>query len=466
MNEQEFDRRWSDRSDRYPGTGSLPAGVSVHLHVDPGYAGTYSGQVAAITAASLFGRMTKCVAVDVPPLPILDPLPWAGAKLDEFVMQTLHDAHRFGKHEQRVASTEDLRLVIGSRGDGLVVHGSGWGAYRGHGSSPLLQSDDPNPFGAAFAVIDAAAQIQLHPDASGVESEAMDTYLWRAGIPSADTPRMEPRFELGNVWSIGVGSVGSCALFFLGLITQNFRSVLVDRDNVEIENVTRSALFSWRDALREAPKVDVAARWLHEARVGQIEPLVAWLDEIPDHWARRPTGTPDLLISAANERNVRSVIEGSHPPLQVYATTGQNWQATLFRHIPLADACSRCVPNEDAPQMPMLCATGSRAPEETSEDADDVALPFLSYAAGLMTAAEISKLALLGRTEASNRVFYQPRGRGLVSVELSRDPECRYHNHDTTHEAAIQGSRFASLSTSVTSRAAWQSTEREPTWPR
>ena len=138
---------------------------------------------------------------------------------------------------------------------------------------------------------------------------------------------MEPRFELGDVWSIGVGSVGSCALFFLGLITRNFRAVLVDRDNVEIENVTRSALFSWRDALREASKVDVAACWLREARVEQIEPLVAWLHEIPDHWTRRPTGTPDLLISAANERNVRSVIEGSHPPLQMYATTGQNWQS-------------------------------------------------------------------------------------------------------------------------------------------
>ena len=29
-----------------------------------------------------------------------------------------------------------------------------------------------------------------------------------------------------------------------------------------------------------------------------------------------------------------------------------------------------------------------------AEDQDDVALPFLSYTAGLMTAAEISKLAL------------------------------------------------------------------------
>ena len=454
MNQEEFHRRWSDRSDRYPEAGSLPAGVSVHLHVDPGYAETYSGQVAAITAASLFGRMARCVAVDVPPMPILDPLPWAGTKLDEFIMQTLRGAHRYGQYEQRAACAEDLRLVIGPGGDGLVIHGSGWGSYRGSGPSPLAQPGDPNPYGAAFAVIDAAAQIQLHPDGSEIESALMDTYLWQDGAPRAEAPSMEPSFELGELWSIGVGSVGSCALFFLSLITRNLRAVLVDRDNVEIENVTRSALFSWRDAVDEAPKVEVAARWLREAGVEQIEPLAAWLHEIPDHWAARPTGTPDLLISAANERNVRSVIEASHPPLQVYATTGQNWQATLYRHIPLAEACSRCVPKAEAPQMPMLCATGSAAPEDNNEDQDDVALPFLSYAAGLMTAAEISKLTLAGRTEASNRVHYQPRGRGLVSVELAKNPECRYHNQDAIHEAAIQGSRFASLSTPPASRAA------------
>ena len=454
MNEQEFDRRWSNRSERYTGSPAIPEDLSIHIHVDPGYAATYAGQVATITAASLFGRMFKCVAVDMRSLPIVDPLPWTGTTLDAYVMRTLHKSHMFGQYEQRPARSDDLRLVIGPDGDGLVAHGSGWGAYRGSGPSPLAQSDDPNPYGAAFAVIDAAAQIQLHPDGSGMESASMDTYLWRAGMPSIEAPSMEPSFELGELWSIGVGSVGSCALFFLGLITRNLRAVLVDRDNVEIENVTRSALFSWRDAVEKTPKVEVAARWLREAGVEQIEPLAAWLHEIPDHWARRPTGTPDLLISAANERNVRSVIEDALPPLQVYATTGRNWQATLFRHIPLRDACSRCVPGAEAPQMPMLCATGSPAPESSTDDEDDIALPFLSYAAGLMTAAEISKLALAGRTEAPNRVFYQPHGRHLLSVELAKNPECRYHNQDAIHEAVIQGSRFAPLSNRPTARVA------------
>ena len=274
----------------------------------------------------------------------------------------------------------------------------------------------------------------------------LDTYRWRVGDPLPEAPRLESNFDLGEVWSIGVGSVGSCALFFLGLITRSFSAVLVDADSVEIENITRSALFSWPAALEEEPKVEVVSRWLREIGVNMINPHTAWLNEILDVWGRRGQGTPDIVISAANERGVHSVIEGSCLPLQVYATTGRNWQATLFRHIPLRDACSRCVPGAKAPQNPMPCATGSPAPERSSGDEDDIALPFLSYAAGLMTAAEIAKLAMAGRTDAPNRVYYEPRGRTLMSLPLATNPNCRHHGQDTAHQAAIRGSLFASLS--------------------
>ena len=97
---------------------------------------------------------------------------------------------------------------------------------------------------------------------------------------------------------------------------------------------------------------------------------------------------------------MRSVIENACPPLQVYATTGRLLQTTLYRHVPLLDACSCCAPDAQAPQMPTQCATGSPTPNSSDNDEDDIALPFLSYAAGLMTAAEISKLALAGHAES------------------------------------------------------------------
>ena len=448
MNEQEFEQRWSARESRYPGWQPLPAERPVHIHVDPEYAGTYAGQVAAITAASLFGRMSKSVAVDVPSLPVLAPLPWANAKLDELVMRTLDAAHEYGRYEQRSARREDLRLVIGPGGDGLVVHGCGWGAYFGTEPSPIVPSDEPNPFGASFAVISAATRLQQYAQAAVIEPVSVDTYRWKSGLPSAGMPKVSPDFDLGELWCIGVGSVGSCALFFLNLITRAYHAVLVDRDLVKIENVTRSALFSWQDAREEKSKVKVASHWLHELGVERIESHVAWLDEIPERWNKRQAGTPDILISAANERAVRSVIEGDYPPLQVYATTGRNWQATLFRHIPMKDACSLCLPGTKTPQLPALCATGSLAPTNSNDEGDDVALPFLSYAAGLMTAAEIAKLALTGETATPNRVFFEPRARDLVRVvALSQKYGCVCQLRDTAvQKAAIQGSRFASLS--------------------
>ena len=446
MNKSDFQGRWWDRTLRYPGSYPLPQDRSVHVHVDPDYARTYAGQVAAVSAASLFGRMTESVAVDVPSLEMISSLPWTGRTLDETVMTTLAEANLYGQHEQRAARSDDLKLVIGQSGDGLVAHGSGWGAFRGTGSSPFVNSDERNPFGAAFAVIAAAAQLQRDPQVGQVEPLSVDTYLWKTGAPSAHTLKVTPDFQLGELWCIGVGSVGSCALFFLPLVTRSFDAVLIDKDKVEIENVTRSALFSWRDD--NVPKVDVAQRWLREAGVREIEAHFAWLDQMPDRWMRRQPGTPDILISAANERNVRSTIEAGYPPLQIYATTGRNWQATLFRHIPTVDACSLCVPGKKGPSIPTLCATGTAEPNAIDDHEDDVALPFLSYAAGLMTVAEITKLAVGERAATSNRVFFDPGRANLVTpVTLDQTQGCSCRQRDVyTHRSVIKGSRFESLS--------------------
>ena len=447
MNQQEYQRRLLERELRYPDWKPLPVDRPVHIHVDPAYGATYAGQVAAMTAASLLGRMSKSVNVDVVPQPVLPSLSWMGAELDEVVMRTLRAADPYGRYEQRPAQGEDLRLVVGPAGEGLVVHGCGWGAYCGTEPSPIPQSDEPNPFGAAFAVIAAASRLQHDTLAAAMEPVLTDTYTWRPGILSSGAAAVSPDFDLGELWCVGVGSVGSCALFFLSLVTRAFHAVLVDRDPVEIENVRRSALFSSQDALNEEYKVEVASRWLDKAGVEEIEAHIAWLDEIPERWRRRELGTPDILISSANERNVRSQIESDFPPLQVYATTGRNWQATLFRHIPLSDSCSLCVPGGVTHRIPAPCAT---APPTSADDdsEDDVALPFLSYAAGLMTAAEIAKLALAGETGTRNRVFFEPRTKNLIrAVGLSRRQGCVCQLRDATvHGQAIKGSRFASLS--------------------
>ena len=56
---------------------------------DRDYGATYAGQVAAITAASLVGRMCRSIAVEIPALSIHQDLPWENAKLNDIVMRTL-----------------------------------------------------------------------------------------------------------------------------------------------------------------------------------------------------------------------------------------------------------------------------------------------------------------------------------------------------------------------------------------
>lgn len=451
MKKQEYQRRLLERETRYSGWKPLAADRPVHIHIDPAYGATYAGQVAAITAASLLGRMSTSVAVDVVPQPLLPPVSWMGTELDEVVIRTLKAADPFLYYEQRPAHNDDLRLIIGPAGNGLVVHGCGWKAYCGAESSPILQTDEPNPFGAAFAVIAAASRLQNSSLGVPIEPVVADTYSWKPEISSSWAAAVSPNFDLGELWCVGVGSVGSCALFFLSMVTCAFHAVLVDQDTVEIENVRRSALFSSQDALKEKHKVEVARRWLHQAGVEKIEAHIAWLDEIPERWGGREVGTPDILISAANERNVRSQIESAFPPLQVYATTGRNWQATLHRHIPLRDSCSHCVPGGETQRPPAPCATASSTAAVDNGEEDDVALPFLSYAAGLMAAAEIAKLAITGETRTHNRVFFEPRTKNLIrAVTLSRRQGCVCQLRDASiHEKVIQGSRFASLSTTT-----------------
>ena len=130
------------------------------------------------------------------------------------------------------------------------------------------QSDELNPFGAAFAVVAAASRLPRDMEEATIEPVLVNAYnLERTGLAPCDAATVSPEFDLGELWCIGVGSVGSCALFFLGLVTRAFHAVLVDGDVVKVENVRRSALFTSQDALDKELKVDVASRWLREVGV-------------------------------------------------------------------------------------------------------------------------------------------------------------------------------------------------------
>ncbi|HEY7229837.1 MAG TPA: hypothetical protein VH558_05640 [Pseudolabrys sp.] len=420
----------------------------IAIAADAEYAGTYEGQVAIIVAANLLGRMTPSVAIAVPNILLQTPLPWAGRWLHEFVLAQMKDADRDGQFTARASVTTDVVLHLGPRDHETLAHGVGWDTYLGPAPSPLkVANTAPNPFGAALAAILSVGRLFVHELSPPPLQFVCNTLNWKAQPAPADA--LPPtRDDLGCLWFIGLGSVGTAAAYFLTLINREFSAALFDMDDVKVHNLDRSPIFSAADAERKVRKVLSAKAYLRSVGVDDVIGEPKALDESV-LWRNRQDGTPDVLISAANERNARPIIEGGFPPPQLYATTGKNFQTALFRHVPLKDPCSVCMFPSQSAQPQARCATG----EVTDRVGDremkvDAALPFLSFAAGLMTAAELTKLQHPNYPYSSNRVFLQTRPEPtLIAVPMSRRHGCACAARNMRiHRKMLKGSRYERFS--------------------
>ncbi len=300
----------------------------------------YDGQVATIVMANLLSRMSPRVAFDIPSCALVDPLPWASANLGDFVLNAARASDPYGSFELRGPRSGDCVIHLGREGTSGTVHGSGWGAFVGRGQSTIPDSNTNNPVGPALAAVVAAGRLFGSNLAPLDAPFSFDAYTWANEPPRGCAPFLAGA-NLGHIWSVGAGSVGSAALFFLTLATRCFSSVIFDMDKVKIENLDRSPTFTANDALNDVYKAHCLEAYLRSVGVGAVESEIDPLD-LSHRWKNRPQNMPDVLVSAANERNVRYVIEQSYPPLQIYATTGANWNVTAFRHIPLVDPCSCC----------------------------------------------------------------------------------------------------------------------------
>lgn len=443
MDEEHWRRERDDRSLRYAGR-RLDANQWITLTADEDYDHRYDGQVALLTATNLLGRMTPSVALGFPDVPLHEGIPWSASTLHEAILRQIHAADPFAGFCARTPEERDFRVHFGRTGEGLVVHGLGWNTYLGPDPSPLPDAVDGNPIGAAFAAIVGASQLFVHDLVLPSTSTVIDTLTWQHRINEGPVP--DPDVEIGRVFIAGVGSVGTAVLYFLTLATRKYSPTLIDGDRIGIHNLDRSPIFTAADV--GSFKVAAAAAFLQTCGLGNVMTDARFLDE-SELWTRRPSGTPDILVSAANERNVRYQIESQFPPVQVYGTTGRNWQASLIRHTPLVDACSCCLfpPGQElAPPMP--CGTAPGAAESSARVQVDAALPFLSFAAGLMAAAEITKVGLPGYPFSINRVtlLSRPAPR-LAAARIPRREDCLCRSRSSAvHRRMLEGSRLASLS--------------------
>lgn len=434
-------QRWYDERDnrtlRYAAR-RLDHSRFISLTGSPEYLATFDGQIAALVACNLLGRMTPSVALSFADVRVHSALPWSGQSLHAVLMRQMRFADPFGAFAVRSSSATDFRLHLGSSGEGLKAHGVGWNAWVAQEASPLGPLDDLNGFGAALAVVAASSQIFLHAFDMPPMEFAANAFDWRSEhIDGA--PAYQHGANVGNIWTLGAGSVGTAALYFMSLATSKLNATVIDMDLVKLHNLDRSPIFNACDL--GLPKVECVKAYLATLGIRNVR-----IDDKPLNessvWNDRQAGEVDLIIAAANERKARYYIEAGFPPLQLYATTGQNWQTTLIRHEPDAQKCSLCLFPDDQKAADTACAT---APQTAStEEQVDAALPFLSFAAGLMTACEVMKLSIPGYPFSANRVILNTRpAPSLIAAPLRHRPGCFCQTRDSgIHAQMIAGSRY------------------------
>lgn len=440
---------WRDERDSRThlyGSRRLNPFHTIAITGDPDYLASYPGQCAAIILGNLLSRMTPAVVLAFPNRQLHPNLSWLGADLHGCMIKQMRGADPHGYFRVRTQSSSDYLINVGAGDANIKAVGSGWLAYAGPGPAPFSIIVDDNPFGAMFAAILAAAQLFIGRFPVAPKTQFVNTLTWATDAGGGNPPLENA--SSGRLMGVGLGSVGSAAMYFLALASARFSADLIDHDVVKTHNLDRSPIFTDDDAENKRPKVVSTERFLNGAGIRGTRS-----DANPLHqsalWAERQAGEPDILISAANEMDVRRFIELAFPPLQIYATTGQNWQASLIRHIPMIEACSLCLFPIDRPSSPTLCATAPAAPANFNEKPrPDAALPFLSFAAGLMTAAEIMKLNMRGYPFCRQRVTLSFRPDIHMShTDIMRIDDCDCTTRSqTVYADAIRATQHFGLS--------------------
>lgn len=367
-------------------TGGLaprsPAGVSC----GPDLAETAEGQASVLTAVNLLGRSHPSILLRVSDVPLVQPSPFGGASLVDAcqrIVTGIDPANRFEHVPFIPDDVPTMGLGAGCGPAAVYCGGRLWTAVVS--PSPVETVPDRSSLiGLGLAVTQASAALfRLSLGMPVLLDSAIS--LWTLDRTEQPTgPSDLAAIDLGSVWLVGAGAVGSCLAWWVNLVGVQGPWVVIDNDVVKALNLDRSIAFLAVDTGEfggtTAMKADVVAGLLD----GATSFPKAWRD-----WAATDPPSPDVLFLAANEDGVRpSVAAYSHPAV-LAATTSHNWTSELHRHLVLRDGCVTCRFPEGAPIFE--CATGDldeptsagAAPAEETPSGD-MSLPFLSASAGLL----------------------------------------------------------------------------------
>ncbi len=423
------------------------ASVRITLASD---ATSFADQVAFLTAVNLSARWCRTIALSGPAV-ALDPrlgmaFGFTGMGVVEAAAAIARAADHFARVDIDPVPEPAMWLFVGTNAPAgaYPVLGRGWIAMAGN--AVRHYGDAENPLGAVLAACVGVGY--LFRSAVGVARPlGVRLSLWNLrGGEAADHGPQLPHASLGRVLVIGCGAVGSAIVYLIPLAGLRGEFDLVDRDRVQNSNLSTAPIF-FADRVGDE-KVEIAAEYLKRNGLAAVaHPF--WFDEAVAA-GRIFVERPDLVVPAANERDVRREIQHQVPPLQIYGTTGRNWDAFLGRHIPLKEDCLACrFPRTHPVGEPALaCGSGTLPSLPEAETPVTATLPFLPTTAAVMAVAELVKTALPGYPQNANFAcldFLGSLGDFLLVPNAPR-PGCICDTQRAVWERLNGGKRFASLS--------------------
>jgi hypothetical protein len=388
----------------------------VFVDVAPQVASSFAGQVMLVVSANLLARWCREVCIRVPDVPLSVGWGRAGG-LHKEVIDTMRDADPFGQFafvQQAPDNGIDILLTLGTdpftAAATTSIASAGWFAAVGRGRLEDLPTGGlDHPVGAAAAAVLGGAQ--LFRDAVGMGQLFPLDFCYdafSAGPPQPVLREIDSKFEpagLGAALMVGAGSVGSAAAYFMDLFATRAMMDVADADTVKVENFGRSPIFGRNTFGVSKPRAIAAA-----IRRGSLEiaPFDGWWHDRTDTSLSRY----DVLLPVANEHDIRWQLQNSYPPLMVHASTGRNWNVNFGRHVPGRDDCLADRFEGFRAADSLRCSEGEvPTPKGASVDA---ALPFLSFWAGLLLAADLARLGVRGYPHTPNFGNYSFRKNRFV----------------------------------------------------
>lgn len=365
--------------------------IPVHVAIDAAAASTAAGQLALLALANQLARVSRRISFSVPDggVKLLIRTPFAGDTLGEVLRTTVREIDPCGDFKLGDRHSGPC-VAIGLGAE--VDHGFHWYlgadrsiAYLSH--SPVTFAHSPGTLrGAALASCLGCAAVLREQLRQPVAPRTLSAWNYAEGDAAAPGPESLDVVDVGRVLMVGAGAVGAALAYWLYAFGVNGDGwAVVDRDAVELHNTNRGLAFTARHAAWPAgsaankavlvapliPSASAHERWYHEC------------EELSER-------TFDVVLALANDHAVRARLTHRNVAVALQATTGDNWQSQLHRHILGRDGCIWCRTGEvEAPVFG--CSTAEVQSADGSRS--DAALPFLSAASGLMLATALQRLS-------------------------------------------------------------------------